>query len=125
MKHAIQFFEQNPNLKKQIFVATDDTLVINSLEIEYKEFKFTTNADRKKDPTQWMHHRYSSNEFLRILIDIWLLSDCDLFIGTFSSHVSRLVFEFIQFKNKKNQKVVSLDSEWYNGVGVNSDYPKK
>jgi hypothetical protein len=125
MKHAIQFFEQNPNLTKQIFVATDDTLVINSLEIEYKEYKFTTNADRNKDPTQWMHHRYSSNEFLRILIDVWLLSDCDLFIGTFSSHVSRLVFEFIQFKNKKNQKVISLDSEWYNGVGVNSDYPKK
>jgi hypothetical protein len=125
MKHAIQFFEQNPNLKKQIFVATDDITIIQSLEMEYKEFKFTTNADRTKDPSQWMHHRYSSVEFLRVLLDVLLLSDCDLFIGTFSSHVSRLVFEFIQFNNKKNQKSISLDSEWYNGVGVDYNYPKK
>eukprot|EP01080_Neovahlkampfia_damariscottae_P009188 gene9188-1275_t len=123
MKKIENYFK-NYSKEKIVFVATDDSTEVEILKSSYSRIKFISNLN-SKHPNDWIHFRYTSNELLRVLIDVYLLSECDLFVGTFSSHISRLVFELIQSRNERNQKVISIDSEWYNGMGVDSNYPKK
>ena len=43
--------------------------------------------------------RYSSDSFENLLTDIYFMSKCDFFVGTFSSQLGRLIYELMQIKH--------------------------
>ena len=122
MKKIEKHFQKNSK-EKIVFVATDDPKEVDILKIQYPNIKFLTNPNLKQNSNDWRNYRYTSEELLNVIVEIYLLSECDLFVGTFSSHISRLVYELIEGRNEQNQFTISMDSEWYNGMGVDSNYP--
>lgn len=121
MDHVIRFFNRRRNLnhEKLVYVATDDSNEIKELSNQYPSYKFIHQTFQNH--TIEGNNRYSSSEFQRLIVDISLLSECDLFVGTFSSQVSRVVYELMQLKFKdlpKINRAISVDDTWYNGAGI-------
>lgn len=62
-------------------------------------------------------HRFSRLSMLGLLADIFLLTESEVFVGTFSSQVSRVVYELAQTVWRpavdRIKFVASLDDGWY------------
>ncbi|UXI15991.1 PAB-dependent polyA-specific ribonuclease subunit PAN3 [Sarcoptes scabiei] len=111
-----------PPSERLVYLATDDvTLWKKEIDpFEKKGYKFI--GDSEISGTASMNRRYSYDSLKNIILDIWLLSESDFLVCTFSSQVCRLAYELMQSiepGTDRSADFSSLDDIYYFG-GQNS-----
>ncbi|XP_045211518.1 alpha-(1,6)-fucosyltransferase-like [Mercenaria mercenaria] len=82
-------------IRRKIYLATDDPSVVTEARRDFPDYIFindinsTIAANNRKT-------RYQFSSLIDILLDIYLLSECDYLVCTMSSNVCRLAFEMMQ-----------------------------
>lgn len=130
MIHVTDWFDKE-NMKRQrqgkpqietklVYVASDDTNVLDEARRLYPDFKFLGDTEISKNAGTSM--RYSKTGLVGVLTDIILLSKCDYLVGTFSSQVSRVAYELMQTLHPDaSAHAHSLDDVFYfGGQGAHS-----
>ncbi|XP_039260479.2 alpha-(1,6)-fucosyltransferase-like [Styela clava] len=130
MTHVVDWYEkinmkrqrqQKPPLdNKLVYVASDDTNVLEEARRLYPDFKFLGDTEISKNAGTSL--RYSKTGLVGVLTDIILLSKCDYIVGTFSSQVSRVAYELMQTLHPDAASYAhSLDDVFYfGGQGAHS-----
>lgn len=115
MNKTFPQWESNQTVKPIIYLATDDTNVITEAH-NYRNYDWVVFTDGEHMSGQ-IPSRTSLLHTYALISDLFYLSRCDYFIGTFSSQVSRLASELFQYTHLEgflpNRKEVSLDHVWY------------
>uniref|UniRef100_H2XQC4 GT23 domain-containing protein n=1 Tax=Ciona intestinalis TaxID=7719 RepID=H2XQC4_CIOIN len=127
MVHAKNWFdryaEKNPNksFKKRIYLATDEVNVTLEANERYPEYQFISGL-----PNASFHaaKRREEETVKYLLHDVYLLRDCDYFVGTFSSNIGQMVYELRQALDRDTTfEAVSLDNT-YLYIGQSTRYQK-
>lgn len=93
-----------------IYMATDDEDPIKDTK-DYQNYKWIMMKDSASGRVSGVGDRHAPNAILNLINDMYLLSECDFFIGTDSSQVSRAVYEIMQTKHLDASRLgVSLDT---------------
>ena len=101
-------------LSNNIYIATDDTGVINSLKTELESLGFIVYYNLQNDSKGFdeavfnqtaKQHRYK--ETINVLLDMEILTHSKFFIGTYTSNLSRVVPFYLGIDH-----CISLDNEW-------------
>lgn len=101
-----------------VFVATDDPAVIESLG-GFSHYNFMYNVNSTNSASKGKHmERFKDLEGMdQALADLDILSRCEYFVGTFSSQFGRLVFELMaMYHDNPGAHAMSLDETWYGRV---------
>lgn len=73
-------------------------------------FKYNKKSSKFGAPES----RYSLESVENLIQDIYILAKCDYFVGTFSSHISRIVFELMNsFRIDAYSRAKTLDSIYF------------
>ncbi|XP_078492080.1 alpha-(1,6)-fucosyltransferase-like, partial [Ciona intestinalis] len=138
MEHVKNWFdryaEKNPNKSfiKRIYLATDEVKVTleanertwmsyNAYSCRYPEYQFISGL-----PNASFHaaKRREKQTVKYLLHDVYLLRDCDYFVGTFTSNIGQMVYELRQALDRDTTfEAVSLDNT-YLYIGQNTKYQK-
>jgi hypothetical protein len=103
---------------KSVFVATDDAAVLQEVRSRYPQYNVLAGSGASVD-------RYSMEGLDRFLEELFALASTEYFVGTFSSQVSRIVYELFHTKySMPDHHAWSLDDPWY-GDGYELDFPKE
>ena len=54
----------------------------------------------------------AAEEFAAVLVDVTVLSDCDAFVGKFTSNLDRLAYALLVFRRRTLAPYASLDTAW-------------
>jgi hypothetical protein len=96
MNKVIQYYTENKNysrITKKVFIITDEPLVINYLKKNYPDYIFISTNERDNS-LNFDEERKSYKETQRLIIDLILSYESDYFVGTYSSQISRIVFNY-------------------------------
>ena len=105
-----------------IWVASDDITVVNEVRnitsmyfpsIERQDVVKEESPETKRVPTHTKNMDYWS--FVYTIADIEKLVESDIFVGTFSSNIGRLVAILRDGIGKSTESSISMDNEWYAG----------
>lgn len=128
LKAAVEYLEKestemNVDDIKSIYVASDDPSVLYEVRNHYMNFFpniseesviFSKhNNPEMKRVTRSKYQGYLS--LVELIADIEKLSDSEVFVGTFSSNIGRLVTVLREFSNKKRESSISVDVNWFPG----------
>ena len=101
-------------LKRRVFVTTDEPEQISRLKEHYKDYEFLHPP---------IHHltahvntsRYSARHLRYFIRDVILLAECDYLVVTMTSNVGRLAYELheVTYIQSKSQHFTSLDVNYY------------
>ncbi len=101
-------------LSNNVYIATDDTNIINDLKTELESKGFTVyynlqNDSKGFDETAFNQAdiQYRHKETINVLLDMELLTHSKFFIGTYTSNLSRVVPFFL-----RQEQCISLDNDW-------------
>lgn len=97
-----------------VYLATDDSAECLSLATMPAYANITCHLNGSF--TAGVTERYSRLSLLNLLTDVFLLAECEVLVGTFSSQVSRLAYELAQTIRRpidSRAASVSLDDGWY------------
>lgn len=72
---------------------------------KFEDLGFTFLGDSNIAQSAGMGTRYSLTSLRNVILDIVLLSQCDILVCTFSSQVCRLSYELMQTRNEINVSV--------------------
>ena len=109
--------------RKSVFISSDDPDVLHiaaSLGVQ-RQIEVLSDADELRDlditnANVLNHRRVNVTRYaLEAISNTWLLSEAQLFVGTFSSNLGRLAFE-LMLANQSNSTMkfgFSLDLVWY------------
>uniref|UniRef100_H2Y0T7 Alpha-(1,6)-fucosyltransferase n=1 Tax=Ciona intestinalis TaxID=7719 RepID=H2Y0T7_CIOIN len=86
----------NETVVRRIFLATDDILIGSQLKITYPKYRI---VQIQKNAVVALAKRFSGSGLEGILQDVFLMAECDYFVGTMSSNVGRLVHELMQTRD--------------------------
>lgn len=90
-----EYISHSPPFSR-VYLATDDQRNLDQIsEFPKTEFLMLKSQGR----VSGLGNRYGESAFLNLLFDIFLLSECDHFIGTDGSQISRLVYEMQQTRH--------------------------
>ncbi len=97
MIHVKDFYDKL-ELKQKVdhrlvYIASDDTAVMSQLKANYTDYEFIGNSEGSK-LAEKQNTRNGNNSFWGALTDIFLLSETDYIVCTFSSAVSLKIFLF-------------------------------
>jgi glycoprotein 6-alpha-L-fucosyltransferase len=97
MIHVKDFYDKL-ELKQKVdhrlvYIASDDPKVMSQLKADYPDYEFIGNSEGSK-LAEKENTRYGNNSFWGALTDIFLLSETDYIVCTFSSAVSLKIFLF-------------------------------
>lgn len=107
-----QRMKMPPLEKKRVYIASDDPTVLDEARNRYPDYEFL--GDKRISMIDNAGGRYSLTGVIGLMTDVTLLSKCDLFVGTFSSGMSRLVYELMQVHHADpSSNVRSLDDRYY------------
>ncbi|RWS22711.1 hypothetical protein B4U80_00085 [Leptotrombidium deliense] len=120
------FNERNGVVKKverNVYLATDEPSIWNSEVKQYEKQGYNFIGDSNIAKTASLSNRYSFDSLKNIILDIWLLSESDHLVCTFSSQVCRLAYELMQTRGVDNKDLkidwsdafISLDDIYYFG----------
>ena len=97
-----------------VYIATDDTNIINDLKTELESKGFTVyynlqNDSKGFDETAFNQadKQYRHKETINVLLDMEILTHSKFFIGTYTSNLSRVVPFFL-----RQEQCISLDNDW-------------
>jgi glycoprotein 6-alpha-L-fucosyltransferase len=79
-----------------VYIASDDPIVMSQLKVDYPDYEFIGNPEGSK-LAENQNTRYGNNSLWGALTDIFLLSETDYIVCTFSSAVSLKIFLFCKF----------------------------
>ena len=101
-------------LSNNVYIATDDTNIINDLKTELESNGFNVyynlqNNSKGFDETAFNQadKQYRHKETINVLLDMELLTHSKFFVGTYTSNLSRVVPFFL-----RQDQCISLDSDW-------------
>lgn len=89
--------------------------LFNLLNTFRKNFNFTYDKDNINSASKFAQE-FNRETFLRLLVDIYTLSQADFVVCTFSSNVCRFVYELMQGQNglvDPHYRIRSLDRHFY------------
>lgn len=89
-------------IEKLIYLATDDPGIWRKEVQSYEDEGFIFLGDSDIAQSAGMGTRYSLDSLRNVILDIVLLSQCDILVCTFSSQVCRLSYELMQTRNEIN-----------------------
>jgi len=114
-KQQLDLNTKNRTLKRKIYLATDDPKVWHEEVGTYvkKGYEFYGN--------QSFHDKIEE-----VLLDVWMLSQVDYLVCTFSSHICRLAYELMQVRQPRGRDtslmVYSLNDGYYFDGQVRSTF---
>lgn len=101
-------------LSNNVYIATDDTNIINDLKTELESKGFTVYYNLQNDSKGFDENafnqadkQYRHKETINVLLDMELLTHSKFFIGTYTSNLSRVVPFFL-----RQEQCISLDNDW-------------
>ena len=101
--------------KKSVFVATDERQMYGALA-KYPQYKIEHGDGAE-------YSRYSRDGLDALMVELYSMSCSQYFVGTFSSQVSRMVYELYHTKYlDAYDRAFSLDDPWY-GVDYHMVFP--
>ncbi|CAH1797297.1 unnamed protein product [Owenia fusiformis] len=120
MDHVDRYYDaMDPDgifIRRRVYLVTDDPDIRSEARDTYQNYQFITNT----------HYVYleetgispiTGDELKHNVRDLYILSECDFVVGTFSSQISRLTFELKTFKDDEFEiafdNMVSLDSKYF------------
>jgi hypothetical protein len=116
----------------KVFLATDDPAVVDEARA-LEGFKvMSLDIDRAMLSGDWFLEFRTQGQSSAIksqdvtgsaLLDLMLLSDCDYFIGSFASHLSRLAYELIVARLGFHPPYSSVDYPWCFGFLEKTEVP--
>lgn len=127
MAHVQDYYEQlslfneradSPrNVQRKVYIATDEVKIWKGEELKsWKELGYEFVGDPEIAASADQMERYSMHSLENLLYDIFLLSESDFIVCTFSSQVCRLAYELMQAKNfDKVNDAVTIDDVYYFG----------
>jgi glycoprotein 6-alpha-L-fucosyltransferase len=91
----------------RVFIASDDNYVFFESEMhpDYADFEFLWVETPPFESEPW-------KRFRKLLCDVYILSECDHFLGTMTSNLGRLVWELMNSK-RQGARMVSMDSDYW------------
>jgi len=117
-----------------VFLATDDAGVVRAMgeqfgdgdgepryRLAYVRDTYRHDAQRAGRNVTWMDEiqrrwRSAAKDAVDVVRDVWLLSECDYFVGTFSSNIGRVVAELMYAATNVDpiatRRAVSVDKPW-------------
>uniref|UniRef100_A0A914XIW6 Alpha-(1,6)-fucosyltransferase n=1 Tax=Plectus sambesii TaxID=2011161 RepID=A0A914XIW6_9BILA len=111
---AVQSLKQGKQLRKRVFVATDEPAVITEIKERYKEYDVIANSNSAILAN--LQDRYTESSLFGVVADIRLLSNCNYLVCTFSSQICRLAYELMQVRRgDAAASFHSLDDIYYFG----------
>lgn len=118
MTYVEEWFEmyeqRHPGVKRKVYLATDDTSVIDEARKSFPEYTFLSDTGISKSAA--LHTRYSETSLTGVMTDIHILSLCDYLVCTFSSQVCRAAYELMQpIRGDASGWFKSLDDIYYFG----------
>lgn len=120
MKYVEEYFQQlETNLgrnvpKKRVYVASDDSKVLAECRKKFPDYEFL--GDQAIAKSAAVSSRYNLNSLRGIISDIYMLSQSDYIVCTFSSQVCRIAYEIQQQRYVDGSwRYKSLDDIWYYG----------
>ncbi|XP_064469229.1 alpha-(1,6)-fucosyltransferase-like isoform X2 [Ornithodoros turicata] len=114
MEHAEEYFDNIAGpVPRRIYVATEDPSVFQELRKKFPRYLFLGDEKVAKDAGNW-GRRYSPSALQAVVKDIFLLSQCDLVVCTFSSGLCRVVYELMhERRTDATSHIVSLDVDYF------------
>jgi len=120
MKHVEEYFQQleirlgREMTTKRVYVATDDPKVLAECRKKFPEYEFL--GDQAVAKSAAVSSRYNLNSLRGIISDIYMLSQSEYIVCTFSSQVCRIAYEIQQQRYVDGSwRFKSLDDIWYYG----------
>jgi hypothetical protein len=99
-----EYLKYAPPGFKRVFLATDDQKNLDERKL-FPDIEFLMLSSEGR--VSGLGDRYGSGAFVNLLFDMMLLSECDHFIGSDGSQISRLVYELQQTRH-----VNGFDKGW-------------
>ena len=131
MSHAEEWFQQiqfqrmrdgiKGEVDKVIYLATDDPGIWTKEVPQFEEQGYSFLGDAEVANSAGIGTRYGLDSLRNVILDIWLLSETDHLVCTFSSQVCRVAYELMQTRHHTNstrdwsQAFNSLDDIYYFG----------
>lgn len=105
----------NHRANKNVYLASDDPSIFEEATSKYsKDYNFI--YEKKNAQTAQLSQRYSPDSAQGVILDIFLLSQCDYLVCTFSSQVCRMAYELMQVRYPDaSWRYSSLDDVYYFG----------
>ncbi|KAJ8302715.1 hypothetical protein KUTeg_019111 [Tegillarca granosa] len=116
--HCREYFDRLADRQevktRNVYLATDDSSVINDARKNYPSYNFINDPDISK--SAGLTSRYTDTSLHGVIADIHFLSLCDYLVCTFSSQVCRVAYEMMQtMHGDVSQNFKSLDDIYYFG----------
>ena len=108
-------------IEKLVYLATDDPGIWTKEVPEWEEKGFSFLGDAEVANSAGIGTRYAAESLRNVILDIWLLSECNHLVCTFSSQVCRLAYELMQTRTLNHtmpdwsHSFDSLDDIYYFG----------
>lgn len=114
MRHVDEYFDQLELTQeidqRRIYLATDDPAIIRKMGKLYPHYEILSNL-KASQLAKNLTSRLSTESLTGIITDLYLLSNCDFVVCTFSSNICALMQEFFQVKfPDTTNKLISLDT---------------
>ena len=106
-------------VERRVFLATDDESVLEVVKANYPQYTVFTNSSHSQHAVNKWHGYYSSGEEVsaaigEIILDTLILSKVDFFVGTLTSHVSKVVAMLRAARDPNaEESMFSLDSDFF------------
>ena len=122
MKHVEEFFDlyelrtglSSAEYERSVYLASDEPKVFEEARSKYKGYRFV--FDERNAQTAQLNQRYTPDSAQGVILDIYMLSECDYLVCTFSSQVCRMAYELMQVRYPDaSWRFRSLDDVYYFG----------
>jgi glycoprotein 6-alpha-L-fucosyltransferase len=114
MEEVDDYFDQlelTGPIVRRIFLSTEEPDIIKEVREKYPHYQVLADESAARE-SRLLESRLKSS--LGILTDARLLSQCDYFVGTFSSNVGRRVYEFMFWNHADaGERYKSLDDRHF------------
>lgn len=118
---------------RHIYLATDSPTVVQEATERYgSEFTFHHLHYNREKPTTYLNDLIAAQaidtvaEARQALLDIYLLAECDAFVGKFTSNFDRIAYALMAHRSSSQSNSIppytSLDSYWCADFKVHGDF---
>ncbi|RWS16742.1 hypothetical protein B4U79_03486 [Dinothrombium tinctorium] len=109
--------QKQEKVERLVYLATDEPSIWTKEVKKYQNLGYKFIGDSGIAKTASLGNRYNFDSLKNIILDIWLLSECDHLVCTFSSQVCRLAYELMQTRGLDTKAKTKIDwSDAFNSL---------